>query len=69
MACVLGAAILFAGVTVASASARDLGPPADVEARATRPDQAGKPRTLPELMGKNGLVLMFFRSADWRPYC
>ena len=69
MACVLGTAILFAGVTVASASAQDLGPPAGVEAPGTRPDQAGKPRTLPELMGKNGLVLMFFSSADWRPYC
>jgi hypothetical protein len=68
MACVLGAAILF-GVTVASASAQDLGPPAGVEAPGTRPDQTGKPPALPELVGKNGLVLMFVRSADWRPYC
>jgi peroxiredoxin len=71
MASVLGAAILFAGIMAASASAEDLGPPVGVKAPdiGTRPDQTGKPRTLPELMGKNGLILMFFRSADWCPYC
>ena len=26
-------------------------------------------RTLADVMGKNGVVLMFFRSADWCPYC
>jgi peroxiredoxin len=50
-----------------AASAEDLGPPVGLKAPdvGTRPDQTGKPRTLPDLMGKNGLVLMFFRSADW----
>lgn len=54
-----------------AASAEDLGPPVGLKAPdvGTRPDQTGKPRTLPDLMGKNGLVLMFFRSADWCPYC
>ncbi len=28
-------------------------------------DQQGKRWTLPELMGPNGLVLVFSRSADW----
>ena len=33
------------------------------------PDQNGTPRSLQSLMGDNGLVLFFFRSADWCPYC
>ena len=71
IACVLAAAILVAGIATGAASAEDLGPPVGVKAPdiGTRPDQTGKPRTLPNLMGKNGLVLMFFRSADWCPYC
>jgi hypothetical protein len=28
-------------------------------------DQHGQPRTLTSLMGPNGLVLVFYRSADW----
>ena len=53
------------------ASAEDLGPSVGVKAPdiGTRLDQAGKPCTLTDVMGKNGLVLMFFRSADWCPYC
>jgi hypothetical protein len=31
----------------------------------TLPDQSGKPRTLHDLMGPNGLMLVFVRSADW----
>jgi hypothetical protein len=29
------------------------------------PDQIGQPRTLRSVMGPNGVVLVFFRSADW----
>lgn len=29
------------------------------------PDQAGQVRTLQSLMGPKGLLLVFFRSADW----
>jgi peroxiredoxin len=32
-------------------------------------DQNGKPRRLAELNGKNGIVLMFYRSAGWCPFC
>ena len=32
-------------------------------------DEAGKPRSLQSLMGDKGLVLFFFRSAAWCPYC
>ena len=28
-------------------------------------DQLGQPRTIESLMGPQGLVLLFFRSADW----
>ena len=33
------------------------------------PDQQGQVRTLRSLMGPKGLVLLFYRSADWCPYC
>jgi hypothetical protein len=29
------------------------------------PDQAGETRTLQSLMGPKGLMLVFYRSADW----
>jgi peroxiredoxin len=32
-------------------------------------DETGKPRSLDSLMGEKGLVLVFFRSAAWCPYC
>jgi peroxiredoxin len=31
----------------------------------TLPDQSGQPRSLASLQGPKGLVLLFFRSADW----
>jgi peroxiredoxin len=32
-------------------------------------DQHGQKRTLASLMGSKGLMLVFYRSADWCPYC
>lgn len=32
-------------------------------------DFAGKPQTLKTLAGRKGIVVMFFRSAAWCPYC
>jgi len=32
-------------------------------------DQQGQPRTLKSLIGPKGLMLVFYRSADWCPYC
>jgi peroxiredoxin len=54
-----------------SALAEDLGPAVGTVAPSigTPPDQTGKPRALADLMGSKGLVLMFFRSAAWCPYC
>jgi len=70
-ATVVAFAALISTTLAASASADDLGPPVATKAPdiGTRLDQNGKPRTLADLMGQNGLVLMFFRSADWCPYC
>jgi peroxiredoxin len=65
------ALVLIGGPITVTAFAEDLGPPVGTKAPdiGTRLDQTGKPRTLADLMSKNGLVLMFFRSADWCPYC
>lgn len=32
-------------------------------------DQNGRARSLTSLMGAKGLILLFYRSADWCPYC
>ncbi len=63
--------VLLSVFFAVAASAEDLGPPVGIKAPdiGTRLDQTGKPRTLADVSGKNGLVLMFFRSADWCPYC
>jgi len=37
----------------------------DVVPDFTLPDQTGRERTLESLMGPQGLVLVFYRSADW----
>jgi peroxiredoxin len=49
----------------------DLGPPINAKAPdiGTPRDFTGTPRTLQSLMGDKGLVLFFFRSADWCPFC
>jgi len=69
---VIAALLAFmGGAAVHSATADDLGPPIGTTAPdiGTRLDQTGAPRTLADVMGKNGLVLMFFRSAEWCPFC
>jgi peroxiredoxin len=70
--CRIATAVAFAALSATLAvSAEDLGPPVASKAPdiGTRLDQTGKPRTFADLVGQNGLVLMFFRSADWCPYC
>jgi len=49
----------------------DLGPPVNAKAPdiGTPADQTGAARTLNSLMGEKGLVLFFFRSAAWCPFC
>ena len=62
---------LAGGSLSVTAWAEDLGPPVGMAAPdiGTRLDQTGRPHRMIDLMGKNGLVLFFFRSADWCPYC
>jgi len=63
------AAVVFFGPS--AGFAEDLGPAIGTKAPdiGTRLDQSGKPHQLSDLMGRNGLVLFFFRSADWCPFC
>lgn len=65
---ILAALILFGAST---SFAEDLGPAIGTKAPdiGTRLDQSGKPHQLSDLMGRNGLVLFFYRSADWCPFC
>jgi peroxiredoxin len=71
LALAAGVIVALAGILGRLSAAEDLGPPVGTKAPdiGMRLDQTGKPRGLNEVMGPNGLVLMFFRSADWCPYC
>lgn len=53
------------------AAIEELGPPIGTAAPdiGTPLDQTGKPRALADLMGEKGVVLLFFRSAEWCPFC
>ena len=68
---VLAAALACAGLAGAAQADATFGP--KVGARApdvgALPDQDGKARTLKDLAGKKGVVLMFYRSAAWCPFC
>jgi peroxiredoxin len=66
----LAFALFLTGNLVAAAE-QDLGPAIGAKAPdiGMLPDQKGTPRSFSSLMGHNGLVLFFFRSADWCPYC
>jgi peroxiredoxin len=54
----------------AGAAGWDVGPPVGAKVPALHvTDLQGAPKGLSDLAGKNGVVLMFFRSAKWCPYC
>ena len=74
---VVGSLLIFAGIALAPSSAN-----AQYKAEANAilkvgakipllggTDQFGKERDFENLKGPNGLVILFFRSADWCPYC
>lgn len=65
----LGIALVASLGTVGAAG--DLGPAVGTKAPdiGTRLDQDGKKRNFASLVGRNGLVLIFNRSAGWCPYC
>jgi peroxiredoxin len=67
----IGVIVALAGILGGLSAGEDLGPSVGTKAPdiGQRLDQTGKPRALDDVMGPNGLVLMFFRSADWCPYC
>ena len=64
-------AAFFAPLMATAAPNDDLGLPIGTVAPPidTPLDQASKPRGMPSLMGEKGLVFVFYRSADWCPYC
>jgi peroxiredoxin len=68
---ILGLMVFAFASSLKPAVAEDLGPPVGVIAPdiGKRPDQTGVPRSLADVMGSKGVVLMFFRSADWCPFC
>lgn len=70
LAWVAAAIVLLAG-TPAPVTAQEFGPAVGTKAPdiGTLRDQKGTPRSLSSLMGDNGVVLFFVRSADWCPYC
>lgn len=64
------ASIAIAVALTISAPAAAIGPAVGTRAPAiTAVDTSGKPRSLASLAGKSGTVLVFFRSAEWCPFC
>jgi peroxiredoxin len=76
---VFGALCLTAGVVSSNMPQSSYAAPPDVQTLGpqvgsqvpefTLRDQQGETRTLKSLMGPKGLMLVFFRSADWCPFC
>ena len=62
---------LFAVAPVFANPAYDLGPAigSKVPSIGMPQDETGRARSLDSLMGEKGMVLFFFRSAAWCPYC
>lgn len=66
----LMAVLAFALALPSAASAFDPGPAVGARAPALHAtDLSGRPASLASISGKNGVVLLFFRSAKWCPYC
>ncbi len=62
--------IALATLWPASALGFDAGPATGSQIPAIHAtDSAGKPADLASITGKNGVVLVFFRSAKWCPFC
>ncbi|OYY89215.1 MAG: hypothetical protein B7Y45_13030 [Sphingomonas sp. 28-66-16] len=63
------AAPLAAAVATVAYAAQPIAVGAHVPANFAAVDSAGKPRSFASIAGKKGVVLIFFRSAKWCPYC
>jgi len=60
------AALLLGVMAQAPEAGFDPGPPVGAPLPAfSAPDQSGRVRSFDDLCGPDGLVLVFFRSADW----
>ena len=69
IATVMTVLCLIAPTTVVAAT-WDVGPPVGAQTPALHvTDLKGSPVTVRDLSGKRGLVLVFFRSAKWCPFC
>lgn len=69
-AAVLALAFSLIAPLAANAAVWDVGPPVGATAPALHAtDLKGAPVSVKDLSGKNGLVLIFFRSAKWCPFC
>jgi len=69
VAAVIAALLSLLPIAVCAA-AWDVGPPVGAKVPVLHAtDLKGAPVSVRELSGKNGLVLVFFRSAKWCPYC
>jgi len=65
-----GAALVVSAQDVRKIDVSRLGPRVGTVVPAfTLPDQHGKTRTLQSVMGPSGAMIVFYRSADWCPYC
>ena len=63
-------AALLAFLWPAAASAFDIGPAVGAKAPVLQAtDVAGKPASLASISGEKGVVLVFYRSAKWCPFC
>ena len=63
--------LLIAIVALAAAPllAAEIATGAKMPAAFSAKDASGKPRTLASVAGKNGTVMVLYRSAKWCPYC
>src|ERR1700740_1041754 len=69
-ALVAGAALVVSAQDVRKIDVSRLGPRVGTVVPAfTLPDQHGKTWTLQSVMGPKGAMIVFYRSADWCPYC
>jgi peroxiredoxin len=70
LAAAVALAVSLVWPALAFGAAWDVGPPVGAKVPALHAtDLKGAPVKLRDISGKNGVVLVFFRSAKWCPYC
>ena len=66
---IFAAMATVAAATAATAAQTPIAVGAHIPAGFTATDSSGKPRDFKSISGSKGVVLVFFRSARWCPYC